>query len=504
VADPTWDVRSILANRYSLEKIIGAGSMGAVWRAHDRQLNRFVACKILSESFHNDRTARERFQREARHVASLSHPNIVMVFDSGVADDRPFVVMELIEGPSLRQVLHDGPALTLPAAATIAVDLLAALAHAHSRGIIHRDIKPANLLVQQRDGAVKVADFGIAKSSEDTTELTVQGSFVGTAAYASPEQLARGHVGPSSDLYSAACVIYQCLTGAPPSGASDSETLPSQHESAPFALLTETDRRIPEVVSTTIARALDPDPERRPLDANEMLMALLPLSDRDSLRDHAEAVAATFVTDLSGEGPGSRDGSTPRVAVPTESKGGEPNRSLRTSAEPAPSRALTKPVTFTASAIAALAVVLLILGGAFTGGASGGSEQASIIPSGGFLEPGHAIRSPNGRYTLTMQSDGNLVDYRILGKVPIWQSGTSGNFNAYVVMQSDGDLVVYPPGRSAPAPGQPTSALWSSDTWRYPGSSASLLNNGRVVIRLPHVMEPLWTSPLRMPSAPNS
>ena len=269
---------STLKDRYSLLGVIGSGGMGVVWRAFDQTLRRQVACKVISDSEAQDPSFQRRFEREARHVASLSHPNIVMVYDSGTDGDYSFIVMEYVAGASLRQVLRASPTAPVAVVATMAVQVLAALSHAHSRGIIHRDVKPSNLLLQG-NGVIKIADFGIAKSMGDMTELTAAGGFVGTSAYASPEQLAGRPISPQSDLYSLGCVLFQCLSGQPPFPAREGGRHLMQQQYADPPLLSEIRPEIPAPITGAIARSLAKDPHDRFESAQSMQEAFRNYAD---------------------------------------------------------------------------------------------------------------------------------------------------------------------------------------------------------------------------------
>src|SRR6185312_1389861 len=179
---------SIFAGRYRLERKLGGGGMADVWLAEDQELGRKVAIKILHDRYANDTQFVERFRREATHAAGLSHPNIVSIYDRGVADGSYYIVMEYIEGRTLKELIVTRGPCPMPVAISDTRQILAALRYAHKNGIIHRDIKPHNVIVD-REGRVKVADFGIARAG--ASEMTEAGSIVGTAQYLSPEQ-ARG------------------------------------------------------------------------------------------------------------------------------------------------------------------------------------------------------------------------------------------------------------------------------------------------------------------------
>src|SRR3954447_12892386 len=180
---------TLFADRYRLERKLGSGGMADVWLAEDQELGRHVAVKMLHERYANDEQFVERFRREATHAAGLSHPNIVSIYDRGVAGGSYYIVMEYIEGRTLKELIVTRGPCPVPVAISYTRQILAALRYAHKNGIIHRDIKPHNVLVD-RECRVKVADFGIARAG--ASDMTEAGSIVGTAQYLSPEQ-AQGH-----------------------------------------------------------------------------------------------------------------------------------------------------------------------------------------------------------------------------------------------------------------------------------------------------------------------
>ena len=202
---------TVQGGRYRLERPLGHGGMATVYLAHDEELHRPVAIKLLAEHLAGDAAFRERFLREARLAARLSHPNVVSVYDAGEAEDgRPFIVMEYVPGTTLAEL----GALPPGEAVELAMQACRGLAHAHAAGLVHRDVKPQNLLLRE-DGTVKVADFGIARAAE-TTALTQVGTVLGTAAYLSPEQALGEQVTAAADVYSLGAVLYELLTGRPP------------------------------------------------------------------------------------------------------------------------------------------------------------------------------------------------------------------------------------------------------------------------------------------------
>jgi serine/threonine protein kinase len=204
----------VLAGRYALGGLLGAGGMGQVYRVRDRVLERTVAVKVLSPAATQDLALVARFDREARAAAALHHPNIVTVFDSGTHGDLHYLVMEYVDGQSLAGLLRQEGVLEPRRAAEVGCQVCQALAAAHAGGLVHRDITPGNVLVDQ-EGLVKVADFGIAKLTAATT-MTGDGMLLGTAAYLAPEQAQGRPVDGRSDLYGLGCVLYELVTGAPP------------------------------------------------------------------------------------------------------------------------------------------------------------------------------------------------------------------------------------------------------------------------------------------------
>ena len=187
--------------------------MADVWLAEDQELGRRVAIKILHERYANDDQFVERFRREATNAAGLSHPNVVSIHDRGEAEGSYFIVMEYVEGRTLKELIVTRGPCPIPVAISYTRQVLAALRYAHRNGIVHRDIKPHNVLVDN-EGRVKVADFGIARAG--ASQMTEAGSIIGTAQYLSPEQARGAPVDESSDLYSTGIVLYELLTGEVP------------------------------------------------------------------------------------------------------------------------------------------------------------------------------------------------------------------------------------------------------------------------------------------------
>jgi serine/threonine protein kinase len=205
--------RRLGAERYELEDRLGHGGMATVYCARDTKLDRQVAIKLLADNFAGDEEVRKRFSREARLAARLDHPNIVQVFDVGEEDDRPYIVMEYVDGGTLADRLgRRGRSLARAEALHLLCQLCDGLGHAHAKKLVHRDIKPQNLLLRESDGWLKITDFGIARAAEETTRLTRPGKVIGTDRYMAPEQLADGKITPAADIY--ACGIGSA-TGGP-------------------------------------------------------------------------------------------------------------------------------------------------------------------------------------------------------------------------------------------------------------------------------------------------
>src|SRR2546423_13557757 len=245
-----------IAGRYRLEGRLGFGGMSTVHRALDVRLERAVAVKLLAEHLAEAQTSVSRFQREAQAAARLVHPNIVQVFDSG-QDERTgqyFIVMEYIEGVSCAEILRDEGWVEVERAIAIVEQACEGLDYAHRHGVVHRDVKPGNLL-RAREGQVKLADFGIAKATEQSS-ITQVGSVLGTAAYLAPEQSRGEEATPRSDLYSLGVVTYQLLSGRLPYEASSLSELVLLQQQRPPPPLDELNADVPRTLAEAIALAL--------------------------------------------------------------------------------------------------------------------------------------------------------------------------------------------------------------------------------------------------------
>ena len=261
-----------LADRYVLEEQLASGGMGSLWIARDEVLGRQVAVKVLHDHLAEDQALLERFRLEAVAAARLSHPAVVRVFDTGIDEGVCYIVMELVDGETLRDLVAGG-ALPAGEAVSILRGVLQALAHAHREGVIHRDVKPANILVG-RDGLVKLADFGIAKAAFARRDVTTTGDMLGTSRYLSPEQVTGDPVDHRSDLYSSGVVLYELLTGRPPFEADShiaTATMRLTKDPAPPRSLKP---GISRQLDAAVMRSLARDPDERFQTADEMSAAL--------------------------------------------------------------------------------------------------------------------------------------------------------------------------------------------------------------------------------------
>ncbi|MFE4975166.1 protein kinase [Kitasatospora sp. NPDC056651] len=254
-----------LNGRYELVGILGVGGMATVWRGVDRVLGRQVAVKVLNGGLADDPRFAERFSREAQHAAMLVHPRIVMVFDSGVDQGTPFIVMELVSGRSLAALLAERQTLPVERAVGIAAAVCEALAVAHAAGLVHRDIKPGNIMITD-DGGVKVVDFGIARAGS-SSNLTQTASVLGTAAYLSPEQATASALDGRTDLYAVGCVLTEMLTGATPFTAETPVAIAFKHVSELPPPPSARRPGLPPALDAAVLRLLAKNPAGRPADA---------------------------------------------------------------------------------------------------------------------------------------------------------------------------------------------------------------------------------------------
>ncbi len=359
---------STLSGRYVLGEVIGRGGMAEVYRATDTVLDRAVAVKLLREAT-GDPSDRARFMAEAKTLAKLNHAGLVTVLDAGTSADRPFLVMELIDGPNLSECCT-GTALHITRVVAVGTQVAEGLAHAHAAGVVHRDVKPSNIMLG-RDGRVWLTDFGIARLIGDTAHLTRTGMTIGSPAYLAPEQVRGQEVGPASDVYSLGLVLLEMITGR--------RAYPQASTEAALARLT-TPPEIPAELSagwrTLLARMTAIEPAERPT-ADEVARELRRLSDGED----ATAVTAVMAAEVGSTKVMPR--SAPTVSAPPVSPSPAPSPAASTRSTPVePGRARTStPRNWTLiAALVGLAVVVGIIVVFVLPGGTAGDEVPDGVP----------------------------------------------------------------------------------------------------------------------------
>ncbi|MEY3736500.1 MAG: hypothetical protein RLZZ251_216, partial [Actinomycetota bacterium] len=262
----------LIDGRYLLSRIVASGGMATIYAAIDQRLDRQVAVKIMHPHLAQDEHFVERFIREAKAAASLSHPNIVAVLDQGWNQGGVpcvFIVMELIEGATLRDYLHEQGSLSIERSLQIMIPVASALAAAHRLGIVHRDIKPENILIS-KEGRIKIADFGLARGALLGSTMTAESSVIlGSVSYLSPEQVQRGVADARSDVYSFGIVLFELLTGQKPFQGEDPVQIAIKHVNDRVPKPSSIKPTLHEDIDALVLRATNFDPDKRPKDANE-------------------------------------------------------------------------------------------------------------------------------------------------------------------------------------------------------------------------------------------
>lgn len=264
-------IGKIIGNRYEILEEVGLGGMATVYKAKDHVLNRLVAVKVLKDEFTTDTEFIKRFNTEAQAAASLSHPNIVSIYDVGHEDENNlyYIVMELVQGKTLKEIINSEGVLSWKWAVNIAMQIASALELAHKNGIVHRDIKPHNIIITE-DGIAKVTDFGIAKAVSNST-ITAFGTTIGSVHYFSPEQAKGGFTDAKSDLYSLGVVMYEMLTGNVPFDADTPVSVALKHMQEEAKEPIELNSEIPTAVNQIVVKAMQKEPTARYQNATEML-----------------------------------------------------------------------------------------------------------------------------------------------------------------------------------------------------------------------------------------
>jgi len=267
-AQPPRDAQKVLVGRYELHDRLGTGGMADVYVGRDRVLGRTIAVKTLLHQFAADPSFIARFRREAQSAAALNHPQVVGVYDTGSDDGTHFIVMEYIEGKTLRDVIKEEGPLLPERAAEIAADVCSALAYAHQHGIVHRDVKPANIMLT-KNGSVKVTDFGIARAMTGDT-VTQTAAVLGTAQYFSPEQAQAAPVDPRSDIYSLGVVLYEMLTRQVPFTGASPVAIAYKHVKEDPIPPSRLNPDVPPALEAIVMKALAKNPDNRYQSAQDM------------------------------------------------------------------------------------------------------------------------------------------------------------------------------------------------------------------------------------------
>ena len=262
----------LLGNRYEIIRQIGNGGMATVYKAKCHVLNRFVAVKVLKDEYTTDSEFIKRFNVEAQAVASLTHPNIVSVYDVGKEDNLYYIVMELVQGKTLKEIIKEDGALSWKWSVNVAIQIASALEAAHKNNIVHRDIKPHNIIITE-DGIAKVTDFGIAKAVSNST-ITAFGTTIGSVHYFSPEHARGGYTDAKSDIYSLGVVLYEMLTGRVPFDADTPVSVALKHMHEQPVEPIKINPSIPISVNKIVLKAMQKDPNDRYSTATEMLRDL--------------------------------------------------------------------------------------------------------------------------------------------------------------------------------------------------------------------------------------
>src|SRR3954447_21322073 len=303
----------VFDRRYTIERKLGAGGMADVYLAEDQELGRRVAIKILDDRHAHDEQFVERFRREAKNAAGLSHPNIVSIYDRGEFDGAYYIAMEYLEGRTLKElIVRNGPT-PVPIAIDYARQILSAVAFAHRNGVVHRDIKPHNIVVA-RDGRLKVTDFGIARSG--ASQMTEVGSIIGTAQYLSPEQAQGNPVDRRSDIYSVGVVLYEMLTGEVPFSGDTPLEIAMKHLRTVPSPPSDLNPKVPHDLDAIVLRSLAKEPAQRYQSAEEMDADLARVARGLAVSDETEA-AATMV--LAGAGIAAQQTTVMRASRPLAS-----------------------------------------------------------------------------------------------------------------------------------------------------------------------------------------
>ncbi|WP_193563996.1 Stk1 family PASTA domain-containing Ser/Thr kinase [Streptomyces sp. L-9-10] len=446
-------VGHVLDGRYRVDARIAVGGMATVYRAVDIRLDRVLALKVMHPALAADATFVERFIREAKSVARLSHPNVVAVFDQGAEGAYVYLAMEYVAGCTLRDVVRERGALRPRAALDILEPVLAALGAAHRAGFVHRDMKPENVLIGD-DGRVKVADFGLVRAVGDVTNTT--GSVLGTVSYLAPEQIEHGTSDTRVDVYACGVVLHEMLTGAKPHGGETPAQVLYRHLNedvpAPSAAVPGLAVELDELVAAATAR----NPEVRPADA----VALLALTReaRAALTDaQLDAVPPRATPEPeggagAGAGAENRTAVIPRIRSVEPAEDGTPNRTSRLEMAPPSDAPGRRPVMPRRGVVAAVVAVLLVLG-VGTGVWYINSGQFTRVPSllGQSEQEARKRLSDAGlEVKVTKDFSDSFARGTVMGSDPAPRARIRGNGSVTVVISRGPEVVKVPDLESMP------------------------------------------------------
>jgi serine/threonine-protein kinase len=383
----------LIADRYELEELVGTGGMSSVFRAHDRQLERRVAIKILHEHYAEDPEYLERFRREARAVARLSHPNIVTVIDRGDDGGRQYIVFEHVEGENLKELVLRTGRLPVRRALELALAVADGLSFAHGQGLVHRDVKPQNVLLSS-EGEVKVTDFGIARSLHVDHGVTQTGTVLGTGEYLAPEQASGKPVSAATDVYSLGVVLWELLAGEVPFVGENFVAVALRHVNEPPPGLRERRPDVSPRLEAAVDRALAKDPSRRfPSMAAfaKELRACLAEADGDAPPPQEDDLAMTLVT--------------PPAHAPRR----PPARRRRPTRRRLPAALYLLLALVVAGA--AFAAVVMLGGSSHRGGGGGGGSPGSVVQLSGIGDYVPSGNPDTHADTASRATDGDASTY---------------------------------------------------------------------------------------------
>ena len=419
-------IGKMLDDRYEILELIGSGGMANVYKARCHRLNRLVAIKILKSDLADNADFRRRFHDESQAVAQLSHANIVSVYDVSTNPDREYIVMELIDGITLKQYMERRGRMDWRESLHFITQIMRGLSHAHSRGIIHRDIKPQNIMVL-RDGSVKVADFGIACLANQGQTLTQEA--LGSVHYISPEQARGDRIAARSDIYSAGVVLYEMLTGRLPFEGDSAVSVAIQHLSSVPLAPRDIDPSIPEPLELICMKAMNSDPNKRYASADAMIEDLEkfrrdPSVDMDYIRQELTAPAAD--TEPTMPLP------TAQVASAVKKHTGELRREREEEEEPP--RRDKKSIAIIAGIFAAAVLLVVLLFKLILGDfGPAGSNKSYPVPDirGKTVEEAQEMEGVKDIFTIHVQGVRTTSDYepgQIIEQDPIGGRTRKSNF----------------------------------------------------------------------------